>query len=74
DSCKLFVKNLHPHVSHSELFQTFKPFGYIYSAKVNIDEQIKVSKGTGLVIFANPDDVTNAISALIGHELKGQKI
>ncbi|KAJ1972118.1 hypothetical protein H4R35_004854 [Dimargaris xerosporica] len=72
DECKVFVKGLHINVSHSELFKTFKPYGYIYSAKVNIDETTRTSRGTGVVVFANPQDVTKAIAALNGHELLGR--
>ncbi|KAJ1926675.1 hypothetical protein IWQ60_003590 [Tieghemiomyces parasiticus] len=74
DTCKLFVKGLHYHVSHQDLFQTFKPYGYIYSAKVTIDETTKTSKGSGVVIFANPEDVTKAIAGLQGQELMGRKL
>ncbi|KAJ1985370.1 hypothetical protein H4R34_000024 [Dimargaris verticillata] len=72
DECKVFVKGLHINVSHSELFKAFKPYGYIYSAKVNIDEVTRTSRGTGVVVFANPLDVTKAIAALDGQELLGR--
>ncbi|KAJ1680106.1 hypothetical protein EV182_000668 [Spiromyces aspiralis] len=71
---KLFVTNLHPTVSHSELFQLFKPFGFIHTARVSVDEQNKKSRGHGIVQFGNPQNAIHAMNSLQGIELKGRKI
>ncbi|KAJ1653082.1 hypothetical protein IWQ61_006725 [Dispira simplex] len=74
DHYKVFVKGVHYSVSHSDLFQMFKPYGYIYSARINIDEQTKTSKGSGVVLYANSEAVAKAIEALNGHEVMGRKL
>ncbi|KAJ1963843.1 hypothetical protein IWQ62_003098, partial [Dispira parvispora] len=74
DRCKVFVKGVHYSVSHSDLFQLFKPYGYIYSARVNIDEQTKLSKGSAVVIYGTPEAAVKASEALNGHEVMGRKL
>ncbi|KAJ1916752.1 hypothetical protein H4219_003622 [Mycoemilia scoparia] len=71
---KLFITNLHPTVSHSELFQLFKPFGFIHTARVSVDDSNKKSRGHGIVQFGNPHHAMNALNGLQGIELKGRKI
>ncbi|KAI8868679.1 hypothetical protein GQ42DRAFT_124910, partial [Ramicandelaber brevisporus] len=71
---KLFIKNLGPTVSHNDLFLTFKQYGYIHTARVNLDEGSGKSKGTGVITFGNADDATKAMSALNGTDLKGKPL
>ncbi|PVZ99420.1 hypothetical protein BB558_004566 [Smittium angustum] len=71
---KLFVTNLDMTVSHSELFQLFKPYGYINSARVSIDPLTKKSRGHGIVQMGTAEYAVNAHKALNGVELKGRKL
>ncbi|KAJ2848210.1 hypothetical protein IWW36_003439 [Coemansia brasiliensis] len=71
---KLFITNLHPTVSHKELFALFKKYGYIQSARVSIDPTTQVSRGHGIVQFSNPNAVLEAMRECQGADIKGRKI
>ncbi|KAJ2720912.1 hypothetical protein GGI07_004308 [Coemansia sp. Benny D115] len=71
---KLFVTNLHPTVSHKELFALFKKYGYIQSARVSIDPATKKSRGHGIVQFSNPTSALDALRECQGADIKGRKI
>ncbi|KAI8870768.1 hypothetical protein GQ42DRAFT_114488, partial [Ramicandelaber brevisporus] len=70
----LFIKNLHATVSHTDLFAAFKAYGYIHTARINIDEATNKSKGTGVVTFSTPEDAAKALNAMNGKEIKGKTI
>ncbi|KAJ2869333.1 hypothetical protein FB639_004769, partial [Coemansia asiatica] len=70
----LFVTNLHPTVSHKELFALFKKYGYIQSARVSIDPTTKKSRGHGIVQFSDPNAAIEALSECQGADIKGRKI
>ncbi|KAI7831859.1 hypothetical protein BX661DRAFT_179403 [Kickxella alabastrina] len=71
---KLFVTNLHPTVSHKELFALFKKYGYIQSARVSIDPGTKKSRGHGIVQFSDPTAALDALRECQGADIKGRKI
>ncbi|KAJ2769625.1 hypothetical protein IWQ57_003024, partial [Coemansia nantahalensis] len=71
---KLFVTNLHPTVSHKELFALFKKYGYIQSARVSIDTASKKSRGHGIVQFSDPGAALAALKECQGADIKGRKI
>ncbi|KAJ1845316.1 hypothetical protein LPJ73_004894, partial [Coemansia sp. RSA 2703] len=71
---KLFVTNLHPTVSHKELFALFKKYGYIQSARVSIDPASKKSRGHGIVQFSDPNAAIEALRECQGADIKGRKI
>ncbi|KAJ1735155.1 hypothetical protein LPJ72_002014 [Coemansia sp. Benny D160-2] len=71
---KLFVTNLHPTVSHKELFALFKKYGYIQSARVSIDPTSKKSRGHGIVQFSDPNAGIEALRECQGADIKGRKI
>ncbi|KAJ2631377.1 hypothetical protein GGF44_003957, partial [Coemansia sp. RSA 1694] len=71
---KLFVTNLHPTVSHKELFALFKKYGYIQSARVSIDPSTKKSRGHGIVQFSDPTAALDALKECQGADIKGRKI
>ncbi|PVU92360.1 hypothetical protein BB561_003874 [Smittium simulii] len=71
---KLFVRNLDSTVSHSDLFELFKKFGYIHSARVNIDPITKTSLCHGVVQMGSPEHAKKALENLNEVELKGKKI
>ncbi|OMJ23758.1 29 kDa ribonucleoprotein, chloroplastic [Smittium culicis] len=71
---KLFVTNLSLTVSHSELFDLFKKYGYVNSARVSIDPNTGKSRGHGIVQMGSSEFAEAAMSSLNGVELKGHKI
>ncbi|OMH85919.1 Polyadenylate-binding protein, cytoplasmic and nuclear [Zancudomyces culisetae] len=71
---KLYVTNLHPTVSHVELFRMFKTYGYVHSARVSIDQSTGKSNGYGIVQMGTPEHATNALQALSGVMLKGKQV
>ncbi|KAJ2736999.1 hypothetical protein H4R23_001906 [Coemansia sp. Cherry 401B] len=71
---KLFVTNLHPTVSHKELFALFKKYGYIQSARVSIDAATQKSRGHGIVQFSDPTAALEALRECQGADIKGRKI
>ncbi|OLY78518.1 putative RNA-binding protein RbpE [Smittium mucronatum] len=71
---KLFVTNLSSTVSHSELFDLFKKYGYVNSARVSIDASTGKSRGHGIVQMGSSDYSDAAMKALNGMELKGHRI
>ncbi|KAJ2682852.1 hypothetical protein IWW39_005814 [Coemansia spiralis] len=71
---KLFVTNLHPTVSHKELFALFKKYGYIQSARVSIEPTTKKSRGHAIVQFSDPTAALDALKECQGADIKGRKI
>ncbi|KAJ2076827.1 hypothetical protein H4R24_005483 [Coemansia sp. RSA 988] len=71
---KLFVTNLHPTVSHKEMFALFKKYGYILSARVSIDSAAKKSRGHGIVQYSDPEAALAALKECQGADIKGRKI
>ncbi|PIA13050.1 hypothetical protein COEREDRAFT_78242 [Coemansia reversa NRRL 1564] len=71
---KLFVTNLHPTVSHKEMFALFKKYGYILSARVSIDSLAKKSRGHGIVQYSDPAAALAALKECQGADIKGRKI
>ncbi|KAJ1665214.1 hypothetical protein IW140_003518 [Coemansia sp. RSA 1813] len=71
---KLFVTNLHPTVSHKELFALFKRYGYIQSARVSIEPVTKKSRGHGIVQFSDPNAALEALRECQNADIKGRKI
>lgn len=60
----MFVKGFGPlNWSHSELYQAFRKFGPIVSAKVSIDKNHK-SKGFGYATFEREEDASQALKEM----------
>ena len=53
DPCNLFCKNLDPNLSSNDLFDQFKRFGHIVSARIMRDENGH-SRGFGFVSYQSP--------------------
>lgn len=68
----IFVKSLHPDVSHKELQDTFSLFGNILSCKVALDADGK-SKGYGYVHFETEEAAKAATDRMEEIEICGQK-
>jgi len=69
----LFVKHVQKDVTHSELYDAFKDFGEIRSAKISINEDYS-SRGYGFVQFTTDEEADRAIASLDKKELRGSEI
>ncbi|ORX54969.1 hypothetical protein DM01DRAFT_1028699 [Hesseltinella vesiculosa] len=66
DLCNLYIKGLSLSMSSSELFNLFKPYGRIISARVMENAQ-GLSKGFGFVSYSQPIEAASALVALCGY-------
>lgn len=73
DPCNLFIKNLDPNMESNDLFDTFKRFGHIVSARVMRDDNGK-SREFGFVSFTTPDEAQQALQAMDNAKLGTKKI
>ncbi|KAI7889347.1 uncharacterized protein EV154DRAFT_284373 [Mucor mucedo] len=62
----LYIKNLEPHITNSDLTQLFRKFGRIISARVMTNPQTGQSKGYGFVSFGKTEEAAAAL-----HEMDG---
>ncbi|KAI8099336.1 uncharacterized protein BX664DRAFT_289382 [Halteromyces radiatus] len=60
DLCNLYIKGLSLAMTSTELFNLFKPFGRIISARV-MDSDRGISKGFGFVSFSHPLEAASAL-------------
>ena|SRR5690606_16298377 len=70
----LFVGNLSPDTTSSDLLQLFSEFGYVLTAKVIIDRTTGRSKQFGFVSMADRFEAFDAIDNLDQIWFKGQII
>ncbi|MFQ5709709.1 MAG: RNA recognition motif domain-containing protein [bacterium] len=70
----IYVGNLSPDVTNSDLQEAFEPFGQVTSANVIRDRYSSESRGFGFVEMSNKSEAIAAISGLNGTELKGKSI
>ncbi|KAL7317256.1 hypothetical protein PS15m_003640 [Mucor circinelloides] len=69
DYTNLYIKNLDLNVKSVDLFNNFRRFGRIISARVMKNAQTKQSKGFGFVSFSKTDEAQKA-----KHEMNGEFI
>ncbi|KAG0177748.1 hypothetical protein DFQ28_005507 [Apophysomyces sp. BC1034] len=69
DYTNLYIKNLDLNVKSSDLFNHFRRFGRIISARVMKNAQTKQSKGFGFVSFSKAEEALRAL-----HEMNNQHI
>ncbi|TIA72053.1 hypothetical protein E3P91_02172 [Wallemia ichthyophaga] len=65
DPCNLFVKNLDHSLASNDLFDAFKSFGHIVSARVMRDENDQ-SRGFGFVSYQSPESAKAALHVMNG--------
>lgn len=64
----LFIKGLDKEWKHNDLYDLFKDFGEILSAKVSVDADHN-SRGYGYIQFSREEDALKAIQ-LVSHLLR----
>jgi RNA recognition motif-containing protein len=70
----IFVGNLAPEVTETDLVELFKPFGEVKSTEVKRELFSGVGKGFGFVEMPGRNHSLAAIAALNGKEFKGQSL
>ncbi|CAG8458504.1 1021_t:CDS:2 [Acaulospora colombiana] len=74
DPCNLFIKNLDANISSSDLFNHFRRFGRIISARVMRDQDTGNSKGFGFVSYTTADEADRAKASMHGKTLGNKQI
>lgn len=70
----IFVGNLAPEVTETDLMELFKPFGQVKSTEVKRDMFSGATKGFGFVEMPGRNHSLAAIAGLNGKDLKGQPL
>lgn len=70
----IFVGNLAPEVTETDLMELFKPFGQVKSTEVKRDMFSGATKGFGFVDMPGRNHSLAAIAGLNGKDLKGQPL
>ncbi len=71
---EIFVGNLAPQTTETELTDLFKAFGEVRSALIKRDLFSGISKGFGFVEMPGRQHSLNAIAALSGKDLNGKPL
>ncbi|RIA83287.1 hypothetical protein C1645_861108 [Glomus cerebriforme] len=74
DPCNLFIKNLDINISSSDLFNYFRQYGHIISARVMRDPETFNSKGFGFVSYTTAEEAEKAKNSMHGKTLGNKKI
>ncbi|CAG8731735.1 13914_t:CDS:2, partial [Acaulospora morrowiae] len=74
DPCNLFIKNLDANISSSDLFNHFRRYGRIISARVMRDQETGNSKGFGFVSYTSADEADRAKASMHGKTLGNKQI
>jgi len=70
----LFVGNLPPDITETELQEAFKAFGQVATVSIIKDKFSGASRGFGFVEMPSKAEAQSAINGLNGTELKGRAI
>lgn len=73
DFCNLYIKQIDPSISSNDLFNHFRSFGRIVSARVMRDE-LGVSKGFGFVSYQTPQEAHLALTSMDGAFMGSKQI
>ncbi|CAB4429924.1 unnamed protein product [Rhizophagus irregularis] len=74
DPCNLFIKNLDANISSSDLFNHFRRYGRIISARVMRDQETGNSKGFGFVSYTSAEEADKAKNSMHGKTLGTKQI
>jgi len=72
-NANVFVKNLDLEMTNKELYETFRPYGEIFSVKLAQDYK-GLSKGYGYIQYYNSEDAAKAIDAMSDKEVGGKNL
>ena len=72
-NANVYVANLPPQLSHTELEALFQPYGSIITSKILVDPDTGLGKGVGFVRFDKYAEAETAITALNGKQLVGSQ-
>ncbi|KAG2225098.1 hypothetical protein INT45_011780 [Circinella minor] len=67
DLCNIYIKHIDPSIKSTELFNLFKPFGRIISARVMEDPSTGSSRGFGFVSYSHPTEAAEALIEMDGY-------
>ncbi|KAF8310999.1 hypothetical protein DL93DRAFT_2061536 [Clavulina sp. PMI_390] len=73
DPCNLFCKNLDLSIDSNDLFNFFRTFGQIVSARVMRGDNGQ-SRGFGFVSYQQPEQASAALNAMNGKQVRGKTI
>ncbi|KAI9265523.1 hypothetical protein EDC94DRAFT_517117 [Helicostylum pulchrum] len=74
DYTNLYIKNLDLNVKSADLFENFRKFGHIISARVMKNAQTKQSKGFGFVSFSKADEAQKAKADMDGEYILSKPV
>lgn len=74
DYSNLYIKNLDLNIKSSDLFNLFRKFGRIISARVMNNAQTGISKGFGFVSFSKPEEAYIALQDMNGKLVLSKQI
>lgn len=74
DPCNLYIKNLDLGIKSSDLFNSFRKFGRIISARVMNNPITGQSKGFGFVSFSKADEAAKALQEMNGKQIMSKAI
>lgn len=74
DYMNLYVKNLDLSIQNQDLFQLFRPYGRIVSARVMSNPVTGLSKGYGFVSFSKPEEAAEALEAMNGFMVRSKSM
>ncbi|CAG8579237.1 2334_t:CDS:2 [Ambispora leptoticha] len=74
DPCNLFIKNLDANITSSDLFNHFRKYGRIISARVMRDQETNTSKGFGFVSYTTAEEADRAKQSMNNKTLGTKQI
>ena len=74
DLMNLYVKNLDPTINNNDLFNLFRQFGRIVSARVMTNPTTGQSKGYGFVSYGKPEEAALALNEMDGMLVRSKQI
>src|SRR5437763_1436507 len=74
DPCNLFIKNLDSNIFSSDLFNYFRQYGHIISARIMRDQETGNSKGFGFVSYKTAKEADKAKSSMHGKTIGTKQI
>ncbi|CAG8570381.1 2469_t:CDS:2, partial [Ambispora leptoticha] len=74
DPCNLFIKNLDANITSKDLFNHFREYGRIISARIMRDQETNTSKGFGFVRYTTAEETDRAKQSMNNKTLGTKQI